>query len=132
MPTKVRLSGAASRAIRLATGSSAREITITFAEGEELPAGDLYATATYRDDTITLTPYDVTGSDGIAAVQVTVAPEDFEEYGSRTWQLEVGTLDAGSGSGSGDDTAYVMFYATVNFREIVPSVIDSTTVEETS
>jgi len=132
MPTKVRLTGAASRAIRLSTGSSAREITITFAEGEELPAGELYATATYRGDTVTLTPYDVTGSDGIAAVQVTVAPEDFEEYGSRTWQLEVGTLDSGSGSGSGDDTAYVMFYATVNFRAIVPDVIDSSTVEETS
>jgi hypothetical protein len=124
---KIRLRGASTRAMSLVTGAAPREVTIVFAEGEDLPVGTLYATATSRGEVVELVPYDLTGSDGIVTVQVTVDPEDFAAYGSRTWALEVGTLDDGSGD---DDTAYVMFSGWVSYREESPNVIASTTIEE--
>lgn len=130
MPTKVRLSGSTSRVIRLNSSSGPREVIVTFATGEDLPAGDLYATATSRDDEILLDVFDATGSDGVVTVVATVDPADLEEYGSRLWTVEVGTLDGGSGSGGEDDTAYVMFSGSVAFTQITPNVIASTTIAE--
>lgn len=128
MPTnKIRLAGAAARVIQFNTESNPRDLTITFAAGQELPAGDLYATATSRGTVITLDPFDITGSDEVTAVQVTIDPEDFESYGSRVWAVEVGTLDEVSGD---DATAYVMFAGSVAFREMPTTVIASTTIEE--
>jgi ribosomal protein L27 len=124
---KIRLRGSSSRVVTLATDSPAKTLTIVFAEGEDLPAGDLYATATGKGDTVTITPYDITGSDGIVTVEVTLDPEDFAAYGTRGWKFEVGTLVDGSGD---DDTAYVLFAGSIAFREDVPNVIASTTVEE--
>ena len=125
--SKVRLSGAVARVIQFNTDSTPKDVTITFAVGQDLPAGDLYATATSRGTVITLDPVDITGSDEVATVQVTLDPDDFVAYGSRAWAVEVGTLDEVSG---GDATAYVMFAGSVAFREMLPTVIASTTIEE--
>lgn len=130
MPTKVRLSGSTSRVLRLNSSSGPREVIVTFATGEDLPAGDLYATATSRDDEILLDVFDATGSDGVVTVVATVDPADLEEFGRRVWTVEVGTLDGGSGSGSEDDTAYVMFAGSVVFDQVTPKVIASTTIQE--
>jgi hypothetical protein len=127
MPTeKIRLAGASTRAIVLSTGAAPRDVTIVFAEGEDLPAGELYATATSKAEVVELVPYDITGSDGIVTVQFTVDPDDFSSFGTRTWRLEAGTLEEASGG----DTAYVMFSGSVSYREALPNVIASTTIEE--
>jgi len=125
--TKVRLAGAVARVIQFNTESTPVDLTVTFAVGQDLPAGDLYATATSRGTVLTLDPIDITGSDEVAAVQVTIDPGDFESYGSRVWAVEVGTLDEVSGD---DATAYVMFAGSVAFREMLSTVIASTTIEE--
>lgn len=130
MPTKVRLPGSTSRVIRLNSSPGPREVIVTFATGEDLPAGDLYATATSRGDEIVLDVFDATGSDGIVTVVATVDPADLEEYGNRLWAVEVGTLDPGVGSGDEDDTAYIMFAGSVAFTQITPNVIASTTIQE--
>jgi hypothetical protein len=113
--------------IQFNTESTPVDLTVTFAVGQDFPAGDLYATATSRGTVLTLDPIDITGSDEVAAVQVTIDPNDFESYGSRVWAVEVGTLDEVSGD---DATAYVMFAGSVAFREMLSGVIASTTIEE--
>jgi hypothetical protein len=128
MPTeKIILRGVGSRVIRLQSGAAAREITIVFADGEELPPGDLYATASSRGDVVELDVFDATGSDGITTVVATLDPGDLESFGGRIWTLEVGTLEEGSGD---DATAYVMFAGSAVYRENLPSQIASTTIQE--
>lgn len=129
MPTKVRLAGSTSRVVRIRSTSAPREIVVVFATGEDLPTGDLYATATNGDDTVNMDVFDATGSDGIVTVIATIDPNDFEAYGPRVWRLEVGVLDEGSG-GSGDDAAYVMFAGSVVFEQVIAKVIASTTIQE--
>ena len=125
MPTKVRLPGAAYRGIRLDSDSPLTTVEVTFAAGQELPAGELYATATSRGDTVELVPLDVTGSDGVVTIQVDIDPADFEEFGRRTWAVEVGTFDDSSG-----ETLFVMFSGAISFTVVTPPVIASTTVTE--
>lgn len=125
MPTKTRLAGAAYRGIRMDSDSPVTTVEVTFAVGEDLPAGDLYATATSKTDTVALVPADATGSDGIVTVQVDIDPLDFEPYGQRTWSVEMGTFDDSSG-----ETYFVMFSGSLFFTVQTPAVIASTTVQE--
>lgn len=125
MPDKVTLAGATYRGIRMDSDSAVTTVEVAFVEGQDLPAGELYATATSRSDTVTLAPADVTGSDGIVTVQVDLDPIDFEEYGRRTWAVELGTFDDSSG-----ETYYVMFSGSLFFTVETPAVIASTTVQE--
>lgn len=125
MPAREILAGATYRGIRMSSDSAVTTVEVTFAEGEGLPAGELYATATSRGDTVTLVPADVTGSDGIVTVQVDLDPLDFEEYGRRTWAVELGTFDDSSG-----ETYYVIFSGSLFFTVQTPAVIASTTVQE--
>lgn len=125
---KIRLQGAATRVVRITSDSAPQEITVTFTEGEDLPDGELYATATSRGEQIMLDVADMTGSDGQVVVVATVDPYDFEAYGRRVWAVEVGTFDDVSGSDS--DTSYVMFTGTVVFEQVIPTVIESTVIEE--
>lgn len=125
MAERVRLAGAAYRGIRMDSESPVMTVEVTFVAGEDLPAGELYATATSRGDTVTLVPADVTGSDGVVTVQVDLDPADFEEYGRRTWAVEIGTFDDSSG-----ETFFVMFSGSLSFIVVTPPVIASTTVQE--
>jgi hypothetical protein len=125
MADKVHLSGATYKGVRMDSGSPVTTVEVTFAPGEDLPPGDLYATATSRSDTVTLVPVDMTGSDGVVVVQLDLDPLDFDEYGRRTWAVEMGTFDDSSG-----ETYYVMFSGSVFFTVQVPAVIASTTVQE--
>jgi len=125
MADKVHLSGATYKGVRMDSGSPVTTVEVTFAPGEDLPPGDLYATATSRSDTVTLVPVDMTGSDGVVVVQLDLDPLDFDEYGRRTWAVEMGTFDDSSG-----ETHYVMFSGSVFFTVQVPAVIASTTVQE--
>lgn len=128
--TKTFLNGATFRAIRMDSESPITSVIVTFATGQELPAGDLYATAVSGEDIVELVIEDVTGSDGLVTVAIDLDPVDFEDYGRRRWELEAGTFDGGSGSGSGDDVAHVMFSGSLTFRVTTPVVISSTTIEE--
>lgn len=127
MPSKVRLQGAASRVVRMTSDSAPKEITVTFAVGEDLPVGDLYATATSRGDVVALDVVDATGSDGVVTIVTTLDPNDFEAFGRRVWTVEVGTFDDGSGD---NDTSYVLFSGSVAFEQVIPNVIASTSIQE--
>lgn len=125
MSEKVILAGATYRGIRMDSDSAVTTVEVTFVEGEDLPDGDLYATATSGQDSVMLDPVDVTGSAGPVTIQVDIDPTDFEEYGRRTWALEMGTFDDSSG-----ETSYVMFRGALFFTVAIPLVIASTTVQE--
>jgi hypothetical protein len=122
-----RLAGAVRRLILLRSDGPDRLITITLAEGESLPEGDLIAEATSGEETVYLIPDEVESS-GQVEIEVQVSPADFEGFGTTNWDLVVAVEDAGSSSGSGDDTRYVLFEALLQFREIDPPVVESTTI----
>jgi hypothetical protein len=122
-----RLAGAVRRLILLRSDGPDRLITITLAEGESLPEGDLIAEATSGEETVYLIPDEVESS-GQVEIEVQVSPADFEGFGTTSWDLVVAVEDAGSSSGSGDDTRYVLFEALLQFRQIEPPVVESTTI----
>jgi len=122
-----RLAGAVRRLILLRSDGPDRLITITLAEGESLPEGDLIAEATSGEETVYLIPDEVESS-GQVEIEVQVSPADFEGFGTTNWDLVVAVEDAGSSSGSGDDTRYVLFDGLLQFRQIEPPVVESTTI----
>lgn len=122
-----RLPGAVRRLILLRSDGPDRLVTITLAEGESLPEGDLIAEATSGEETVYLIPDEVESS-GQVEIEVQVSPADFEGFGTTNWDLVVAVDDVGSSSGSGDDTRYVLFEALLQFRQIDPPVVESTTI----
>lgn len=130
MPGRTVVRGASAVSLSLQTGSQPREITITFAEGEELPEGELYATATSRGTVLDLDVQETGGSGDPVEVVVTVDPDELAEYGTRQWSIEAGVLDSGSGSGEEDDTVSVILTGSVGYRVVLPAVIVSTVIQE--
>ena len=134
MATEILGGAARKKFIALAEGAAGRLITIELVEGEVLPAGDLVAEATSGEDVVYLVPTE-TESSGQVTVEVEIFPEDFAAYGSSNWELEVAVDDTGSGSesessdsASGEGDRYILFRAAVQYREVAPLVIESTTV----
>jgi hypothetical protein len=129
----IRLVGAANRLVFLASNGPDRVIRIEFAEGEELPPGELVATATAGEDIIDLFPEEDEASAGVL-VEVPLLVEDFDEYGQRDWRLLVAVEDEGSigsdegSSGEEDNVRYILFTGTLRFQAIPPKVIISTTL----
>jgi hypothetical protein len=132
MMADIRLVGAANRLLFLTSNTVGQVLRIEFAEGEELPAGELVATATSGDDVIDLFPEEEEASAGVL-VEVPLYTDDFDEYGQRDWQLVVAVQDYGSigseegSSGDEDDVRYILFTGTLRFIVIPPRVITSTT-----
>lgn len=136
MLTRVLLEGSARRTIGLKSRDNPRVILVTFVQGESLPDGDLYAIAVSDGVQILLGLHEATGDDGVVKIAATVFPADMEEFGTRTWAVEFGTLvgglgllDGGLGS-HGTGTAYVMFEGSVVYAQVPPKVIASTTILE--
>jgi hypothetical protein len=124
------LRGASAVYLALQTGSQPREITITFAEDEPLPDGELYATATSRGTVLDLDIQETGGSGDPVEVVVTVDPDELAEYGTRQWSIEAGVLDSGSGSGEEDDIVSVILTGSVGYRVVLSPQIASTVVQE--
>jgi hypothetical protein len=125
--TDIRLAGAANRFLFMASNGPDQVLFIEFAEGEDLPAGELIALATDGEDEIELVPEEDEESAGIL-VTVPLYVEDFDDFGSRDWQLLVAVQDDGS-SGSEDDVRYILFTGLLRFSVVVPPVITSTTFQ---
>jgi hypothetical protein len=129
----IRLVGAANRLLFLTSNTVGQVLRIEFAEGEELPAGELVATATSGDDVIDLYPEEDEASAGVL-VEVPLYTDDFDEYGQRDWRLLVAVEDEGSigsdegSSGEDDNVRYILFTGTLRFLVIPPRVITSTTL----
>jgi hypothetical protein len=126
MATVTRLAGAVRRVITLRSDQLGKLVTITLAEGEELPEGVLVAEATAGEDTLTLTATEVGGS-GPVVVELELLPEDFDYYGDRNWDLVVAIDDSGSGSDP-EETRAILFDGVVRFLDIAPRVIETTTI----
>jgi hypothetical protein len=128
MPT-VRLSGFQRRVVNLRSGGPLRLITITLADGEDLPVGDLLAEATRGEgsdeDIVTLFPDEVEGSGGVVAVEVVLDPDEFESYGTSDWTVVVYVEDDSS-----EPTRSILFDGLLLFRQVVPQVIVSTTITD--
>ena len=129
----IRLVGAANRLLFLTSNTVGQVLRIEFAEGEELPAGELVATATSGDDVIDLYPEEDEASAGVL-VEVPLYTDDFDDYGQRDWRLLVAIEDEGSigsdegSSGEEDNVRYILFTGTLRFLVIPPRVITSTTL----
>lgn len=135
MLTRVRLEGSTRRTIGLKSGDFPRIILVTFVSVDAFPDGDLYAIAVSNGVQILLNVQAQTVS-GFLKVAAKVSPADMEEFGTRTWAIEFGTLvgglsllDGGLGS-HGTGTAYVMFEGSVVYEQVPPKVITSTTILE--
>jgi hypothetical protein len=122
--TDIRLAGAANRILFLASNGPDGVLRIQFSEGEDLPAGELVATATAGEDVIDLFPEEDEASAGVL-VEVPLLVADFDDYGNRDWRLVVAVEDDGS-SGSEDDVRYILFTGTLRFVVVIPPVITST------
>jgi hypothetical protein len=129
----IRLVGAANRLLFLTSNTVGQVLRIEFAEGEELPPGELVATATSGEDVIDLFPEEDEASAGVL-VEVPLFTDDFDEYGQREWRIVVAVEDEGSigsdegSSGEEDNVRYILFTGTLRFLVIPPRVITSTTV----
>jgi hypothetical protein len=125
----VRLPGLKRTLVNLRSGGPLRLITVTLAEGEDLPVGDLLAEASRGEgsdeEIVTLFPEEIEGSGGVTSVEVVLDPDEFETYGTSDWRVLVYVEDDAS-----DPTTSILFHGLLIFKVVAAQVIDSTTVTD--
>jgi hypothetical protein len=125
----VRLPGLKRTLVNLRSGGPLRLITVTLAEGEDLPVGDLLAEASRGEgsdeEIVTLFPEEIEGSGGVTSVEVVLDPDEFETYGTSDWRVLVYVEDDAS-----DPTTSILFDGLLIFKVVAALVIESTTVAD--
>lgn len=123
----VRLPGLKRTVVNLRSGGPMRLITVTLADGEDLPVGDLVAEATLGEgsgqEVVELFPDEIVGSGGVTAVEVVIDPDEFESYGTADWRILVFVEDDSS-----EPTTSILFDGLLLFKQVPAQVIQSTTV----